>query len=95
MFWPTVLSPLGLLAAISTIDIAGYGNFHIIGAVYYFLVVFFMNINFTIIAIKMRNWDVSFMSWKSLCKKMLIAGYLSLVWIYCLAGILGKENDND
>ena len=95
MFWPTVLSPLGFLAAISTIDIGGYGNFHVVGAVYYFIVAFLMNINFTIIAIKMRNWDVTFMSWGSLCKKMFVAGYLGLIWIYCLVGILTEQNDND
>lgn len=88
MFWPTILSVLGYLAAIGTIDIGGTGNIHTIGAVYFFICLYFLVVNLTIIAKNIRRWDTRFMSRWSLIQKIIVAGYLSGVWIYCIIGLI-------
>lgn len=102
MYWPTILSVLGYLAAIGTIDIGGTGNLHSIGAVYFFICLYFLVVNLTIISRTMRRWDTRFMSAFSLVQKIVVAGYLSIIWIYCLVGLVlenlgaeGKKNDDD
>ena len=58
-----------------------------------------MVVNFTIIARKMRNWNTQSMSRLSLVAKVVVAGYLSIVWVYCLIGLIseavGHANDDD
>lgn len=99
MYWPSVLSVIGYLAAIGTIDTGGTGNIHTIGAVYFFICLYFMVTNFTIISIKMHRWDARSMTRSSVIKKVVVAGYLSIVWIYCLIGLIseavGPSNDDD
>jgi hypothetical protein len=88
MYWPTLLSVFGYMAAISTIDIGGTGNLHTFGAVYFFICLYFVVVNFTIISIKMRHWDVRFMTKWSLIQKIIVATYLSIIWTYCLIGLI-------
>lgn len=99
MYWPTILSVLGYLAAIGTIDIGGTGNLHSIGAVYFFICLYFLVVNLTIISRTMRRWDTKFMSAWSLVQKIVVAGYLSIIWIYCLVGLVSEQihpsNDDD
>lgn len=87
MYWPTILSVLGYLAAIGTIDIGGTGTLHTVGAVYFFICLYFLVVNLTIISRTMRRWDSRFMSVWSLTQKIIVAGYLSIIWIYCLVGL--------
>ena len=99
MYWPTMISVVGYLAAIGTIDTGGTGTVHTVGAVYFFIMLYFMVVNFTIIARKMRNWNTKFMSRFSLVAKVVVAGYLSIVWIYCIIGLISEAvspaNDDD
>lgn len=97
MYWPTVLSVFGYMAAISTIDTAGTGDLHSIGAVYFFIMLYFMVVNMTIISYKMRNWDTTTFTRGSVNSKIVVAGYLSIVWIYCIYGLLteAKANGDD
>lgn len=88
MYWPTVLSVIGYMAAISTIDIGGTGTVHAVGAVYFFICLYFLVVNLTIISRKMRRWDCRFMTKGSLSQKIIVAGYLSIVWIYCIVGLI-------
>lgn len=88
MYWPTILSVIGYLAAIGTIDIGGTGTIHGVGAVYFFICLYFLVVNLTIISRLMRRWDTRFMSTGSLAAKLIVAGYLSLVWIYCIIGLI-------
>ena len=88
MYWPCILSIFGYLAAIGTIDTGGTGTIHTVGAVYFFIMLYFMVVNFTLIARKMRNWDTRIMSRCSLNAKIVVATFLSLVWIYCLVGLV-------
>ena len=62
MYWPTVLSVIGYMAAIGTIDIGGTGDLHSIGAVYFFICLYFLVVNLTVISKYMRRWDSRFMT---------------------------------
>mgnify|MGYP001304185528 CR=1 FL=1 len=73
MYWPTILSVLGYMAAIGTIDIGGTGDIHTKGA---------------IISTHMRHWDARFMSKCSILQKIVVATYLSIIWVYCLVGLI-------
>jgi len=88
MYWPTILSVIGYMAAIGTIDIGGTGTIHGAGAVYFFICLYFLVVNMTIISRTMRRWDTRFMSARSLIQKIVVAGYLSIIWIYCLVGLV-------
>ncbi len=101
MYWPTILSVIGYMAAISTIDIGGTGSVHAIGAVYFFICLYFLVVNLTIISRTMRRWDSRFMSKSSLTQKIIVAGYLSVIWFYCIYGLIienlksDKPNEDD
>jgi hypothetical protein len=88
MYWPTILSVIGYMAAITTIDVGGTGIYHMIGAAYFFIILEFMVMNYTVISYKMRKWDVRFMSKNSLIKKITVAVYLNLVYLYCFVRII-------
>lgn len=88
MYWPTILSVLGYMAAISTIDIGGTGIMHSVGAVYFFICLYFLVVNLTIISRSMRLWDTRFMTRSSLLQKIIVATYLSIVWVYCIYGLI-------
>lgn len=88
MYWPTLLSVIGYMAAISTIDIGGTGTIHGAGAVYFFICLYFLVVNVTIISRNMRRWDSRFMSKCSLLQKIVVATYLSIVWVYCIVGLI-------
>lgn len=88
MYWPTVLSVIGYMAAIGTIDIGGTGAIHTTGAVYFFICLYFLVVNLTVISRTMRRWDTRFMTPWSLVQKIVVAGYLSIIWIYCLVGLV-------
>lgn len=94
MYWPSMLSLVGYLAAIATIDTKGTNKLHSVGAVYFFICLYFMVANFTVIAVKMRNWDARFMTRSSLLKKTLVAGYLTVVWGYCIIGLILENAAN-
>lgn len=90
MYWPTMVSIMGYMAAIGTIDTGGTGDLHTYGAVYFFLCLYFLVVNLTIISVRMRRWDSRFMSLGSLNKKVIVALYLSIVWFYCLYGLINE-----
>jgi hypothetical protein len=95
MYWPTILSVFGYMAAISTIDIGGTGSMHSIGAVYFFICLYFVVANYTVISIHMRNWDTRFMTKCSLIQKLIVATYLSIIWVYCVIGLILSALSND
>ena len=88
MYWPTILSVLGYMAAIGTIDIGGTGDIHTKGAIYFFICLYFLVVNMTIISTHMRHWDARFMSKCSILQKIVVATYLSIIWVYCLVGLI-------
>jgi hypothetical protein len=61
---------------------------HTLGAVYFFICLYFVVVNFTIISYRMRHWDVRFMTKRSLIYKIIVATYLSIIWTYCLIGLI-------
>jgi hypothetical protein len=92
MFWPTIFSSAGYMAAIATIDAGGTGILHAVGAIYFFICLQFLVVNLTIVSRNMRNWDPSFMKKSSLMYKIIIAVYINLVYLYCLIMIIWKGN---
>ena len=91
MYWPTIIGVWGILIAMATIDIGGYGNAHIVGAIYYFVILYMMVVNFTVIAVKMYRWDTRSISLTGLYFKVAISVYLTCVWFYCLYGVLTEQ----
>lgn len=94
MYWPTMFSVCGYLAAIATIDSGGTGTFHALGAAYFFICLYFLVVNFTIISYKMREWDTRVMSAPSLTSKIVVLGYLTCVYIYCAIGLIFYPETN-
>jgi hypothetical protein len=98
MFWPTIFSSAGYMAAISTIDAGGTGSLHAVGAGYFFICLYFLVLNLTIVSRNMRKWDVDFMSRSSLINKIVVAVYINLVFLYCLVMLLWngfQPNDDE
>lgn len=101
MYWPTILGVIGYLIAIGTIDGAGTGDAHTIGAVYFFVMMYFAIANITVVCHKIRQWDTKTMTYCSLFQKVLVASYLSIIWVYCLVGLISQAlsgsptNDDD
>jgi hypothetical protein len=89
-------SVLGFLAAIATIDGAGYPALHSIGAVFFFVLLFLIAILVTLVARDMHEWDSTVLNRTSYLSKTIISAYLVGVIIYCLVGaLLKKEDEND
>lgn len=62
-------SVLGFYAAIGTIDGSGYPSIHGIGAVIFFVALFFIATIMTLVLIDMYNWDPSIIARKSILLK--------------------------
>lgn len=101
MYWPTIFSVVGYMAAIATIDTGGTGIVHGVGAAYFFICLYFLVDNLTVISWYMRRWDTKFMTKSSLVQKVVVAAYMNIVWIYCLVRIIlsylnpDKPNDDN
>lgn len=95
MYWPGQLSIVGYLMAIGTIDNGGTGDLHTAGAVFFFIVLFLIVVLLSLATHKMRQWDTSFMNRTSYLIKMILAGYLLGVWIYCVIGLIFEAFSND
>lgn len=99
MYWPTMVSIVGYMTAIGTIDGDGTGLAHSVGAVYFFVVLYFNVVNLTIVCHKIYKWDSSSFSRSSISRKVVVSSYLSFIWLYCLVGLLmepfGAPNSDD
>ena len=89
MYWPTMLSILGYMTAIGTIDGGGTGTAHTVGAVYFFILLYFNVVNISVVCYKIYQWDARSFSRSSIYKKSLLSIYLTIVWFYCLFGLIG------
>ena len=85
------LSILGFFAAVATIDTAGTGDLHTVGAVFFFIVLYLSVLNYTVIMRRMHQWDTSFMTQSSYWIKSILCGYVSLIAIYFFYGIVLDE----
>lgn len=75
---------------IGTIDEVGRGKWHGPCAVTFFVIWVVAIINITVYLTKLRNWDTSSLSLRSLTIKQLLAMYLMLVWLYCMYNLTTK-----
>jgi len=81
-------SVLGFLAAIGTIDGAGYPDLHSYGAVFFFVLLFFIAVVITLVLRDMHEWDSTVLNRTSFITKSVIALYLILMVLYCVVGAL-------
>lgn len=73
---------------IGTIDGAGTGNLHGPCAVIFFVIWMATILNMTVYLYKLRNWDTSVLSGTSMTLKIVLAIYISLIWSYCIYGLI-------
>ncbi len=71
-----------------TIDGAWYPDLHTYSAVFFFIMLFILVMTHTLVLRDMYHWDSSVMSRKSYLIKSILAGYVGIVWIYTLTGLL-------
>ena len=45
--------------------------------------------------VKLYNWDSSVLTRSSLMLKLLITGYIALIWIYCIVGLIFDSKHNN
>lgn len=83
---------------IATIDGKGTGSAHDINAVTFFVIWFIVIMAMTVYTTKLYNWDTTVITPYSLRLKQAIAGYIALVWLYCVVGLItesGSQNGQD
>lgn len=89
-FYLAEASILCYAITIGTIDGKGIGKLHGPCAVIFFVIWLVTVLNMTVYMTKLRDWDSSVMSKKSLRVKQILGIYIGLVWIYCVYEILGE-----
>ena len=91
---PNYLFNLGIFSifcyavTIGTIDQNGTGKWHGPCAVTFFIIWMISIINITVYLTKLRNWDTTTISYKSLLCKQLLAIYIACIWIYCCLNLI-------
>jgi hypothetical protein len=84
------------MIAMSTIDGAWYPDLHTNSAIFFFLTLFMIVITQSIVVRDLYHWDSTVISRKSYLIKMILAGYVGLVWVGTLAGlVLNPSGQND
>lgn len=73
---------------IGTIDEKGIGHLHGPCAVTFFIIWVVVVIRITTYISKVRRWDTTVVSQKSMFLKKLLAFYVLGIWIYCIYGLL-------
>ena len=72
---------------------------HIIGAIFFFAVIYVSAGTVSIVVSKMRSWNTAALSKEGTMLKVLIMVLISMVVIYCVIGLIledeDDENDND
>lgn len=89
------ISVFGFFAAIGTIDGAGYPNIHSIGAVSFFIILFVLALNITLLVRDIYKWDPSAINYNSVLQKTILIIILSLIVAYCVVGLLTEAVQND
>ena len=96
MYWPSMISVIGYLVAMGTIDGKGTGSAHSVGAVFFFIILYVMVVNITFLCIRMRKWDTNFMTARSLLLKKMVNIYFNLMWIsMIIIAIFDSTNGDD
>ena len=88
-------SVFGLFIALGTIDGAGTGNLHTVGAVFFFIMLYFFNLNITVAIKEISRWDPSSFSQSSVTQKVIVCAWLTLVILYSLIGLVLEQIKNN
>lgn len=75
----------------ATIDGAGYPIIHLIGSIFFFILLYVVAGAITIVLKEMHNWDPTVISRKSLITKRVVVGFLTGVALYCAFNGLGEN----
>jgi len=82
-------SVFGFFAAIGTIDGKHpLPRIHSIGAVFFFILLFVVALNVTLLVRDIYKWDPSVISYKSKLMKTIIIVVLTIVVGYCVLGVV-------
>jgi hypothetical protein len=79
---------------IGTIDEKGIGKLHGPCAVIFFVIWVIVIIRITTFMSKLRHWDTTVVSKRSMLLKKLLAFYVLGIWIYCIYGLLTTPDEN-
>lgn len=79
--------------AVETIDGYGNGPLHTPSAVIFFMIFQITIVETTLYLYRLRQWNSSVISRRSMQVKMMLMLYISAVWVYCLYRLTVK-NDN-
>ena len=88
-------SVFGMLIALGTIDGKGTGNLHTVGAVFFFIMLYFFNLNITVTIKEISRWDPSSFSQSSVTQKVIVCAWLTLVILYSLIGLVLEQIKNN
>lgn len=78
----------GFLAAIGTIDGAGYPDLHTYGAVFFFVTLFITAVTVTLVLTDMHQWDTTVLNRSSYISKSIFAVACILLVLYCAIGFI-------
>ena len=87
-FYITEFSMVCYSITIGTIDEKGIGKLHGPCAVIFFVIWMIVILRVTTFTSRLRHWDTTVLTRRSMLLKKLLAGYVSGVWIYCIYGLL-------
>ena len=79
---------------IGTIDEKGIGKLHGPCAVIFFVIWVIVIVKITIFTGKVRQWDPTVISRRSIILKKLLAYYVIFIWCYCIYGLITTPNDD-
>lgn len=95
LFKASLFSILLYGITIGTIDEKGTGPLHSPCAVGFFLILIWAIIDVTLYLTRLREFDTRTISRTSLLAKQILAGYLVLLWVYCLIKIILVSKDEE
>jgi hypothetical protein len=88
LYYPSLLSVWGYMAAMATIDGGWYPDLHTEGAVFFFVFLFLIVISQTLVLRDMHKWDSTVLTPSSYVMKSILMIYVAMIWIYCLYGVI-------
>ena len=89
------VSVFGVFVALGTIDGNGTGWAHTVGAVFFFIMLYVLNLNITVTVRDIFKWDPSSVSPSSVTQKTAVCLILTLVVIYSVIGLIIDQIKND
>jgi hypothetical protein len=84
LYYATMVAMLFYCIAVETIDGKDNGPLHTPSAVIFFLTFEIAIVDLTLYLYRLREWNTSVISGRSMLFKIILAIYITVVWVYCL-----------